>query len=106
MKKEHVDTDANIPVEDKNISNENIQQLRNFIITQLATACPASLPFTIIAQGISCIDSTCGENIILQILQNLASEGSIIKISECGFCDRYQLVNSSIPHTPWEDENA
>ena len=89
MKNEH-DGKSKLKLHRTSANKNQVQQL---IITQLVAARPASLPLSTISRGILCLDSSYNDNVLLQTLQQLISEGSIIKISECGFLDRYQLAD-------------
>ncbi|MDR1528137.1 MAG: hypothetical protein LBS22_00930 [Puniceicoccales bacterium] len=67
--------------------------IRNLIVLQLVAASPASLPFDIIFYGISCSCKNCPEEHVIANISSLVDSGSIIKISECGFGDRYRLAD-------------
>ncbi|MDR1890674.1 MAG: hypothetical protein LBQ23_00610 [Puniceicoccales bacterium] len=73
-----------------NLYHSNI---RNLIMSQLVAASPASLPFDIIFHGISCSCKDCPKEHAIANISGLVDSGNIIKISECGFCDRYRLAD-------------
>ncbi|MDR1457888.1 MAG: hypothetical protein LBI47_03510 [Puniceicoccales bacterium] len=68
--------------------------IRNLIALQLVAASPASLPFDIIFHGISCSCKNCPKEHVIANISSLVDSGSIVKISECGFGDRYGLVDN------------
>ncbi|MDR2603211.1 MAG: hypothetical protein LBC11_01460 [Puniceicoccales bacterium] len=68
--------------------------IRNLIVLQLVAASPASLPFDIIFHGISCSCKNCPKDHVIANISSLVDSGSIVKISECGFGDRYRLVDN------------
>ncbi|MDR2628426.1 MAG: hypothetical protein LBC30_00265 [Puniceicoccales bacterium] len=65
--------------------------IRNLIVLQLVAASPASLPFDIISHGISCSCKNCPKEHVIANISSLVNSGSVVKISECGFGDRYRL---------------
>ncbi|MDR3143889.1 MAG: hypothetical protein LBT64_00090 [Puniceicoccales bacterium] len=69
------------------------QELRNFIVSQLMAASPASLPFEIIFRGISCLRRDYSGDDVISAIRQLVQAGDVIKISECGFCSRYKLAD-------------
>jgi hypothetical protein len=68
-------------------------KIRSLVISQLIAASPASLPFNTTFYGIirSCKDCT-RDKALTSILTLIGSE-NVIRISECAFGDRYQLVD-------------
>ncbi|MDR2776499.1 MAG: hypothetical protein LBB17_00415 [Puniceicoccales bacterium] len=68
--------------------------IRNLIVLQLIAASPASLPFDIIFHGISCSCKNCPKEHVIASISGLVDSGSIVKISECGFGDRYRLKDN------------
>ncbi|MDR0742310.1 MAG: hypothetical protein LBE98_02500 [Puniceicoccales bacterium] len=67
--------------------------IRNLIVLQLIAASPASLPFDIIFHGISCSYKNCPKEHVIANISSLMDSGSVVKISECGFGDRYRLAD-------------
>jgi hypothetical protein len=66
-------------------------ELRGLIISQLLAAAPASLPLTMIFHGISCSRGGCRADETISAIDQLVQSGSVVKISEHGFTNRYML---------------
>jgi hypothetical protein len=74
-----------------NLYHSNI---RNLIVVQLVAASPASLPFHIISHGIYCSYKNRPKEHVIANISSLVDSGSIVKICECGFGDRYRLADN------------
>jgi hypothetical protein len=68
--------------------------IKNLIISQLAVASPASLPLDTIFQGVLCEYAGTARGDVEEILRGLGTAEVTLMISECGFCDRYRLVDN------------
>jgi hypothetical protein len=79
-------------------------KLKGLIITQLIAASPASLPFDIVMHGLDCWDKTITVDKARAVLRELVDSNLIVKISECGFGDRYGLVDDYFPIMTKDDE--
>ncbi|MDR2778729.1 MAG: hypothetical protein LBB16_00360 [Puniceicoccales bacterium] len=77
-----------------NLYHSNI---RNLIVSQLIVASPASLHFDTIFHGIVCLCKDCLKEHVMADMSYLVNFGSVIKISECGFGDRYRLADGCLP---------
>jgi hypothetical protein len=64
----------------------------NLLIAQLEAIAPASLSLQTLLRGVACgcPGATAGD--VGQVLRDLQADGLVVKISECGFVDRFRLV--------------
>jgi hypothetical protein len=77
--------------------------VRKLIILQLEAALPASLPFDIIFRGVACGHRAAVADDVSMILRELMANKIVTVVSECGFCDRFRLVE---PHQPGNVEDC
>lgn len=68
-------------------------KVRSLILSQLLAASPASLPFATIFHGICCEFEGIERGDVEEILQKLVATGIVVKIGECGFCDRFMVFD-------------
>jgi hypothetical protein len=85
------DKNGNLPV-----------RMRNLVAIQLIAASPASLPLHTIVSGVRMEFGSATSGCVATILEELVNCGVAIKICECGFCNRYRLIEDC-QSEHWED---
>jgi hypothetical protein len=73
-------------------SGKNFSKICKLIILQLEAAMPASLPFQVIFDGVMCECRDVCEIDVVETLGELMANGLILRVGECGFCDRFALI--------------
>ncbi|MDR1433094.1 MAG: hypothetical protein LBI61_02000 [Puniceicoccales bacterium] len=72
-------------------------KMRALVLSQLRVASPASLPVAVIFRGVCCECERVGRGDVEEILRALVASNAVVKISECGFGDRFMAADGCAP---------